>query len=270
MLSSERLSNEYLLLNHSGIEHLNDKDHTKLRAGGRVDYLVLYIAEGCCHAEVRGEHVQVPAGSLLIFFPHEPQKYSFYKRDASTCCYLHFTGVGCAHLLRTLGFSKGGVYRVGRSRQLVDAVEKMTKEARLKAVGYEALCAAYLLEFLSLASRGLRRTENQSYQKHSALVDRACELMLAEYKQKHGVAYFAAACHLSVGRFAHLFKESTGVSPYDYLLRIRIDEAKGLLLRSDLSVAEVAERVGFSDQSYFSKAFRKAVGVSPVAYSKGK
>lgn len=76
----------------------------------------------------------------------------------------------------------------------------------------------------------------------------------------------AAATRLSPHHFSALFRESTGFSPYRYVLLRRVERAKVLLRDSSLGVLDIGLCVGFSDQSHFSKVFRRITGVSPGAY----
>jgi transcriptional regulator GlxA family with amidase domain len=73
------------------------------------------------------------------------------------------------------------------------------------------------------------------------------------------------AC-LSPHHFSELFRRSTGVSPYRYVMERRIACAKVLLRDSMLGVLDVALAVGFSDQSHFTKVFRRTTGLPPGAY----
>jgi AraC family transcriptional regulator len=57
-----------------------------------------------------------------------------------------------------------------------------------------------------------------------------------------------------------------GVTPHDYVLRMRIERAKGLLTGSDLTVGEVSGAVGFADQSHFSNIFRKLTAMTPRGF----
>src|SRR5258706_334568 len=68
---------------------------------------------------------------------------------------------------------------------------------------------------------------------------------------------------MSTYHFARTFKRVTGVAPHHYVLNARIERAKSLLLRGNLSIAEVAQKVGFFDQSHFTRYFKRLVGITP-------
>jgi AraC family transcriptional regulator len=68
--------------------------------------------------------------------------------------------------------------------------------------------------------------------------------------------------------FARLFRMSTGYSPMAFLLRKRIERAKALLDRGNMPICEIAAMLGFSDQSHFSRTFRKLEGVTPKQFAR--
>lgn len=70
--------------------------------------------------------------------------------------------------------------------------------------------------------------------------------------------------------FSKIFKDETGVNFIDYLTNIRIDKAKELLANSDLSMKEICGKVGYSDPNYFSRSFKKNVGVTPTEFKDRK
>jgi transcriptional regulator of acetoin/glycerol metabolism len=76
----------------------------------------------------------------------------------------------------------------------------------------------------------------------------------------------AAASGLSMYHFIRAFKQSQGVTPHHYLLHRRIERARELLTRTDLSMSQVAFACGFSDQSHFARRFRELVGVPPSTF----
>lgn len=73
----------------------------------------------------------------------------------------------------------------------------------------------------------------------------------------------AAIAQMSPYHFLRLFKQSMGVTPHQYILQCRIEKAKYLLQHSELSIADIAIRVGFCDQSHLTRYFKRIVGVTP-------
>ena len=80
------------------------------------------------------------------------------------------------------------------------------------------------------------------------------------------IADMAGVIHMSQFQFARAFKAATGQPPYRYITHRRMERAKVLLSVTRLPVAEVAERVGFSNKGHFIAQFRKATGTTPRVY----
>ena len=77
------------------------------------------------------------------------------------------------------------------------------------------------------------------------------------------LAELSFVADMSTYHFARTFKHVIGVAPHQYILNARIERAKSLLLQGNLSIAEVASKVGFFDQSHFTRYFKRLVGVTP-------
>jgi AraC family transcriptional regulator len=97
-------------------------------------------------------------------------------------------------------------------------------------------------------------------------VRRAKEMLMADTKGDVSLSEIATACGLSGSHFARAFKATTGMPPHRWQLRQRVERAKDLLFRSDLSIAAVAGECGFSDQSHFTRVFTKLVRTSPARW----
>ncbi|MEM6773734.1 MAG: helix-turn-helix domain-containing protein [Pseudomonadota bacterium] len=101
---------------------------------------------------------------------------------------------------------------------------------------------------------------------HDALVREAQDLMEAEPAARHRLSYIARLVGLSERSLGRRFRQATGRSPMQYLRELRLKEARTLLQHSDLSIAEIGGRCGFSASSRFSVAFREGTGLSPSEY----
>ena len=99
-----------------------------------------------------------------------------------------------------------------------------------------------------------------------ALLRRVRDRMDREYAQPLDVEALARGAHMSAGHLSRAFKQAYGESPYSYLMTRRIERAKALLDRGDLSVTEVCFAVGCSSLGTFSTRFTELVGVPPSTY----
>ena len=95
---------------------------------------------------------------------------------------------------------------------------------------------------------------------------RVKEFIDAKISNDITISGLAAVAGLSQFHFIRAFKDTVGLSPYQYVLSERIRRARGLLSKRDLSIADVALAVGFSDASQLNRVFRKFVGVTPTAF----
>jgi AraC family transcriptional regulator len=94
----------------------------------------------------------------------------------------------------------------------------------------------------------------------------AIEFINDNLDQDLKLAEIAVVVNMSQFYFARMFKQLMGISPHQYVVQRRMERAQQLLTKSQLSVAEVALRVGFSNQSHFTAQFRKATGTTPKGY----
>jgi AraC family transcriptional regulator len=92
---------------------------------------------------------------------------------------------------------------------------------------------------------------------------RAAEMIRESLAGNIRLSDLARECGLSVSHFTRAFRQSFDMSPHRWLVERRIDRAKALLATSDLPIAEIAMRSGFSDQAAFTRAFARKIGDSP-------
>lgn len=94
----------------------------------------------------------------------------------------------------------------------------------------------------------------------------AKEVIEANLGQRISLPDLAGLCGLRTSQFAHAFKRSVGVPPYEWLTQRRVERAKQFLSGRELSLAEVAQLSGFSDQSHLTRVFSRRVGATPGAW----
>ena len=97
-------------------------------------------------------------------------------------------------------------------------------------------------------------------------IERAKEFLSASCDRDPSLAEVADLCGFSRSHFAKAFRASVGSTPHRWRQRYRIDQAMGMLSRTDQSVADIALACGFADQSHFTRHFARLFGVTPGAY----
>ena len=98
------------------------------------------------------------------------------------------------------------------------------------------------------------------------MMDEAVKFLESQYSQK--MTLDALVLHMGYGRtqLFHLFKQHTGLSPNEYLVRFRIKQAKAMLAHTSKPIAAIAKATGFSSISYFNSVFLKYEGVNPKTF----
>jgi AraC-like DNA-binding protein len=99
---------------------------------------------------------------------------------------------------------------------------------------------------------------------------RAKEFLNANLHGDASLTSVAAECNLSVSYFAHAFRRTFGRPPHRWLMECRIDAVKSLLLTSRLTLAEIASKCGFADQSALNRSFKRVLGKSPGEWRRSR
>ena len=98
--------------------------------------------------------------------------------------------------------------------------------------------------------------------------------LVLDYIQGHldrdlGLKELASLVQLSPHYFSHLFKQSVGIPPHQYVVQQRVERAKQLLKRSHMTISEIAYGVGFANQAHLNRHFKRFTGITPGAFRRG-
>ena len=122
-----------------------------------------------------------------------------------------------------------------------------------------------MLEAIAEVLRG-RAGQSEAGNSHVPQLEEAADYLQDHCDEDVSVPDAAELAGLSPSRFRELFSRHFGRSPRDYLRQARIMRAKQLMVGSDLSLGEIAHRVGFSTVHSFSRAFKDQEGIAPSEY----
>ena len=111
-----------------------------------------------------------------------------------------------------------------------------------------------------------RILQNEYSLRQKNMIDTAFAYIQNHYHESIRLEDIASRCYLTEAHFCRLFKQLTGETPIYYINKFRINKAVSYLADSQLTIKEIAEKVGFYDEAYFCRCFRKYKGVPPSRY----
>lgn len=229
-------------------------------------------------------------GSLEISFGDKPQlvQATQFIFISPTKCYLIQSAIGNLfsikikpELINEIAIKLGLDWRLGeiffleqiaKAEQLGFLCQKLIYEAINRSIGYQLVLDSLTIQFtVELLRNWLRVRRNPQLElSRVGIVDRrlrrAIEYIHSHYSQELGLSEIAQAAFLSEYHFAHLFKKLTGLTPNNYLIAVRVEQAKRLLIETDESMVNISLAVGYSSQSHFTKVFRTFTGLTPAKY----
>ena len=260
-------NNQYpLFIISSGYQKFVTKNLKINRPAGRVDFQLIYLIKGRGYYNFGDGPKEVGKGNLIVYKPGQPQLYEYFFRDETELYWLHFSGSQAHEWIKRLKFNARYVYPIGIRGDCIDLFKKITYEIQNKRTYFEYVSSAYLQELFLIFARRLENLESDGRNLMSDAMRAVIMYMYENYNKNITVSTLASQCNLSMFRFIHKFKEATGMTPIEYLTKIRIDEARYLLSNSNLNISEIASIVGYDDPLYFSRVFKKVTGVSPRYY----
>jgi AraC-like DNA-binding protein len=150
-----------------------------------------------------------------------------------------------------------------------DILNTMLHEISHREPGFEIFLKNKLEELIIFLSRKYSQiTIPQA--KSLIRIGKAIDFMESNYPQGIYVQELADLSYMSLRNFQRVFKEATGLAPNDYLLDLRIQHASKLLAETDFAVYEISGKVGINDWYYFSRSFKRKMGLSPLNYRKNR
>ncbi len=154
-------------------------------------------------------------------------------------------------------------------------IEELAQKARQETYNplenHKVMCGCYIQQLFMEISRGFLNEEKEvagvSRPGYQDKIGRVAEWLNRNFDSEITGTVLEEAFEYNFDYMNRTFKKVMGQTIFQYLTHIRIDHAKMLILNTSMKMSEVGRRVGFPDEYYFSRVFKKAVGVSPVAYA---
>ena len=223
-------------------------------------YMVQYIVRGELHFDLRGHHFVAKEGEIVLLSSREFNHY--WSECPAQVKWFHFHGRGVEEMLE-YAYEKNGSGHFGRevgnrAVAYVDEVLWGLKERSLEDFRFSRAIYSLLCEMAAPAEKKLSTAEEA--------VSKAVHYMKNNYQKQLTVEDIAQHAGMSTYHFARQFKRAMLSSPHQYLLDLRLEQAKKLLVYTNETVESIASQAGFQSSSYFIRAFRHSMNMTPSAF----
>ncbi|MFP3043487.1 AraC family transcriptional regulator [Treponema primitia] len=230
------------------------------------EFQIVYITKGQGILTVDETSYTVTPGSLFLLLPGIKHRYKPVYEIGWQEYWVGFNGDYFTKLFRDGILSREHIFfKIGLQEYILSYFNRIFDEIRAQQPLYQLRACTQVFSLLGEMLVHERRKEQPgSYQK---IVEKAKYLMESNIYGAINLSNISEQIGTSTSRLHEIFKNYTSMTPYQYYIQIKINKAESLL-EQDISVKEVAYRLGFEDQSYFSRLFKKKTGIAPSEWKK--
>ena len=223
--------------------------------------LLLYVCKGTFYLELGEQQYQASDGQIVFLDCAQPHYY--YAKDKLEFYFTHFDGPQAHTLCRYINRSCGIVIDGPNNPEIHRRMEEMIRfyESNQSESVFGGSSRIYQMVALldnPILSPRLRKNDDS--------INRAILYIRSHVGKKITLHELAQLSGLSDFYFSHLFKEMTGFSPSNYIINVRIDQAKTLLTNTNLTLAQIAQELGYPNSGNLTVQFTRRVGCTPMEF----
>lgn len=240
---------------------------------------IFFVFSGSFQEWIDGVLYDASAGDVIVINARQSHHHIINNSEEPVILFFagfydyHFKGMEANHFL--FPGNKPIFHTEGLIRQDISNIcLKMISERYGNQVGQYFMQKTYLTQLLLLLMRQICVPSNQvsssyHFETHhkSYVVSEIRQYLSDHYSEKISLDLIAKNMYLSSAYISKIFKEETGEAPINYLIKLRLEQARHQLESNDrTSIKAISTSVGYDDVYYFSKLFKKYYGVSPLNY----
>ena len=228
-------------------------------------YSVEYVVQGSGTLKLKDQTFSLSAGAIFSYGPGVAHEIAGDPNKPPVKYFVDFSGGEAARLLNSCGLPPGKVARVFPPNALAPLFDELIQSGLQKRRGDQELCVR-LLECITLKIagcnapiKGVETLAFDTYQQSRRHIEQ-------NFIRLRTLEQIAGECHTDKAYLCRLFRRYDQQSPYQYLLRLKMNHAAGQLQQPGALVKQVAEEAGYSDPFHFSRIFRKTLGIAPAKF----
>ena len=224
------------------------------------DYLLNYTISGCGYIINNGKETAITPGCMTLV--DRSAEYNMYTGDSEwEHIWMVFGGDGVRGYYNIIT-DRSNVLYVGKESHSAKKFYDLRFYLESEEFYMDVRNSSRMISLLAEMAEARLREESEEL----TFVQNTIEYMQAHLDEKISVEELAKKEYMSKFHFLRMFKESMGISPYGYLISLRMKRARELLRGSEKTVAEISKEVGYGDEKSFIRKFKEEFGVTPMQY----
>jgi AraC-like DNA-binding protein len=228
-------------------------------------YSIEYVARGCGELELKGKRYPLRPGRLFSYGPGIAHTISGSALEPLVKYFVDFSGTGALPLLRSCNLLPGRVSEVFPPHAIQSLFDELIDGGRQWGRESALLCVK-LLECLALKINGASAPLEGPEALAFGTYQKSRQFITDHFLELRTLEEISRKCHVTSGHLCRLFRRYDHLSPYQYLLRLKMNAAAEMLAQPGTLVKQVAEEVGFPDPFHLSRVFKTVLGISPVEF----
>lgn len=245
------------------------KGHFTHRRNGLPENFLFYCVDGHGWYKIRNQQYEVGPNEFFILPQNVEHSYGSSDDHPWSIYWIHFGGESLPQLNSMSAMQDH--FKPSYIKDNGDITTLFTKIFKTLELGYSIdnlmfvnMCLYQFIALFIYNSKHNPATRENGVR--ADLVDNVILYLRQHINENISLNELCAHFNYSTSRFSSLFKQKTGYAPIDYFIQMKMQKASQQLDFTDLSIKEIALSMGFDDPYYFSKRFRKMIGVSPQKY----
>ncbi len=234
---------------------------------GFAYYSIEYVTQGKGKLRLAGRDYELYAGTLYAYGPGIAHDITSDARDRLVKYFVDFTGREARPLLAELSIPPGGIRQTKAPNEIMEIFDDLIRDG-LRETPFTARQAAAHLQSLLLKIAETAIPYGAGASAAFATYQRCKRVIETRWRELRSLEEISSQCHVAAAHLCRLFRRFDHQSPYQHLLRLKMQHAAQRLQSGSPTIKEVADEFGYCDPFHFSRVFKAVLGMTPSHFAR--
>ncbi len=241
--------------------------HYRRRAQGTNEHILIYCTEGQGNVKMGKNLYKIEPNDFFIIPKGTEHVYETVEKNPWTIYWAHFTGENADAMVNDISLRlNSGKEFIHYSEKRIELFEtiyhQLERGYSVENMEYSSLCFYHFLGSFAYHNKFDADKTNQD----QGIVNKAIDYMTNNIQMTLSLKQMATDLNISPSHLSFLFKQKTGYPPMEYVNHLKLQKACQYLMFTPMRIQEITMEIGMNDPFYFSRFFKRQMGMSPKAY----